>query len=115
MGPRVAAIQAKSHPAVTSLRQVDFALWLGRHFRGVIDEQLLADLIADPQLAFIGCESCSVRPMGNMFLSGKNAVRNFSSFQIHNVEADVISEAHIGGAVMAIHGVGEYPAFAHVL
>ena len=53
--------------------------------------------------------------MGDMFLSGKNAVRNFSRFQIHDVEADVISETHIGGAVMAIHGIGEYPAFAHVL
>ena len=53
--------------------------------------------------------------MGNMFLSRIDTVRDLSRFQIHNIKADVIPEAHIGDAVTAIHGVGEYPAFAYVL
>jgi len=115
MGPRESAIQAKIHPSVTTLGQLNLAFWLGRHFRGVINKQLLADLIADPQFLFIGCESRSVRAMGNMFLSCIDTVRNLSRFQIHHIKADVIPQAHIGDAVTAIHGVGKYPAFAYVL
>src|SRR5438477_7336612 len=53
--------------------------------------------------------------MGNMFFSSEDTVQNFSRFQIHDVKADMISEAHISDAVTAIHGVGEYSAFTHVL
>src|SRR5260370_24319576 len=56
-----------------------------------------------------------MRAMGNMFLSGKDTVQRLSRFQIHDVKADVISEAYIGDAILAIHGIGEYAAFADVL
>ena len=100
---------------MTALRQPDVSRFHRRHFRGVVNEQLFALLIADPEFRFIGRESGSVRTVRNLFFSRKNAMQSLAFFKVDHIKADMIAEAHIGDAVGAIHGVGEDSSFAHVL
>ena len=72
----------------------------GGHFRGVVDEQLLAYLIADPEFRFVGGQGGAVGPVGNRFVAGQDAVQDFSGLQVDDVKADMIAEADVTDLVL---------------
>src|ERR1700722_14707358 len=99
---------------MTSLGELDFALRLWWHLRRVVDEQLFADLIADPEFGFVRRQGRSMSPMRDLLFSGEDAVRDLAGFQIDDVESDVISETHVGVTILTVYGERKDETLAHV-
>ena len=100
--------------------QVQVRHFARRHLRVVEDEELLADLIADPDFLLVGRQARAVRAVGNQFAARlhvvrPDAMRHLARLQVHDIEADMLAEADVGVAVAAIDGEWKHAALAAIL
>lgn len=97
VGPGVMTVEAEANPAMAFPDQVNLAFGPRGHLGRVEDEQLLALLIADPELGFIGRQRHPVGPMSYGRSSRGDPVQKLAGLQIHDIEPDGLPQPRPGG------------------